>query len=111
MHLVSRTGDALTECNEFAAARRELTVDLDQRTCEACRDALIHKGICPVCGDKGLVWGVHSRKKSDVADGRLTAHDVETAFYLGCEHCSETLISEVGPEQVAQALTAMAWRP
>jgi hypothetical protein len=38
-------------------------------------------------------------------------NDVETIFYLGCDHCSETLISEVSPDEVAAALTAMAWRP
>lgn len=117
-HLLT-SGYDLTACHLQAAIPGSLVSTLEKMNCRACRKALIRQGICPQCSDEGdgimrvrkLTWSPAPRNKSGVANGRLTMNDVETIFYLGCDHCSETLISEVSPDEVAAALTAMAWRP
>lgn len=111
IHLVNpRYRDALTACGEMAARRAELTTDRKKRTCDACRTALIRRGICPECGGDELAWGAHQHKTTNVADGRLALRDVTTTFYLGCEQCSETLISGVPADTIAAALTETGWR-
>lgn len=109
-HLLGR-GDWLTECYLTAARPDELTAELDECTCRACKTSLIHQGMCPACGEKTLTWSPHPKKLTSVADGRLTARDIETIFYLACDYCSETVIPEVSPAEVAEALTAMKWTP
>lgn len=111
MHLLNQRGDALTECQLPAARRDQLTVELDDMTCTACRDALIRRGVCPECGEEKLAWSAGPVKVNTVADGRLTMRDVETQFYLGCEECSATLIHSVSADQVAQFLNDERWRP
>jgi hypothetical protein len=103
--------DVLTECCLSAAVPGSLTTELEDMTCRDCRASLIARGICPECGERKLTWSAGPVKLSQVPDGRLVMRDVETQFYLGCDHCSETLISQVDPEQVAQALTKIGWRP
>lgn len=109
-HLVTG-GYALTWCGLTSALPRELTGALELRTCKDCRSAMIARGVCPACGEKELSWGVVPHNKSGVVDGRLTLNDVETIFYLGCDHCSETLLAHVSPDVVAAALTLAGWRP
>lgn len=111
IHLLNPTGDALTSCGSMAARRAELTMKLAERTCDDCRTALIRKGICPVCGKKKLSWGTSPINNSSAANGRLRVGDVETAFYLGCDNCSETVLAHVRPETIARVLTEMNWRP
>lgn len=111
IHLLNPRGDALTACSLHAARRDRLTTDLEKYTCGDCRTGLIARGVCPCCGEEALTWGVHPHNNSGVADGRLTMRDVETIFYLGCDHCSETLLAHVPAEVVAKALTEMKWRP
>lgn len=112
IHLINPFGgDPLTACGEMSVIPREATTDLDRRTCGPCRDALIASGHCPACGEKTLAWGTHPHKLNSVADGRLTARDIETIFYLACEYCSETVIPTVEPDRVAAALTKMGWVP
>lgn len=110
LHLVT-DGYALTECGLTSALPGSLVVRLEDVTCKNCRTGLIRKGVCPECGEKQLTWGIHPRNKSGVADGRLRVSDVETTFYLACNHCSETLLAHVDPETVAAALTARGWTP
>jgi hypothetical protein len=66
---------------------------------------------CPKCGSLLLAWAAGPVKLNTVPDGRLAMHEVETQFYLSCEECSETLISGVCPDRVAEALSALNWRP
>lgn len=109
-HLVT-DGYALTECALVAAVPGSLVTRLEDMTCKDCRTRLIRKGVCPECGEKRLAWGIHPRNKTGVPDGRLRVSDVETTFYLACNHCSETLLAHVDPETVAAALTARGWTP
>lgn len=88
-----------------------LTRELEEVTCKACRAWMVKEGRCPECGERRLVWAAGPVNRSGVVDGRLTMHDVVSEFYLGCEECSETLISSVHPDEVARALTDRGWRP
>lgn len=103
--------DVLTECGETSALPGTLMTRIEDVNCRACKTSLIHRGICPACGEKALAWNPHPKKLTGVVDGRLRASDVETIFYLSCDYCSETLIPEVSPREVAEALTAMKWTP
>ncbi len=103
--------DVLTECLLTSALPGSLVTDPEDTTCRDCRASLVGRGICPVCGETALVWSAGPVKVNPIAEGRLTMRDVETQFYLGCESCSETLISGVSPDQVAVALNERKWRP
>lgn len=46
---------------------------------------------CKECRSSGLSWNSFPRVTRGVADGRLSANEVETEFVLGCDDCSETL--------------------
>lgn len=110
-HLLNPRGYALTACNLTAALRGELTEELYEVTCPSCKAALINRGVCPECGEEKLAWAHGPVKLNPIADGRLTMNDVETSFYLGCEYCSETLVSGIGPDMVVAALNEHRWRP
>jgi hypothetical protein len=62
---------------------------------------------CTECGSKDLKWHCTQDTNSGVVDGRLRMHDVHTLFYLGCEHCSETLHTISG-DDVATVMTDTA---
>jgi hypothetical protein len=110
IHFIGRY--TLTECGLDAAIPGTLTVSFAGVTCPDCKRALIAKGTCPECGAaKALSWAAGPVKLNTIADGQLTARDVETQFHLGCDECSETLISGVHPDTVADALNRMGWRP
>lgn len=46
---------------------------------------------CKVCGSNKLTWQTSIVNRSTVVQGRLNTGDVECIFFLGCDHCSETL--------------------
>lgn len=47
---------------------------------------------CPLCESPELTWHFSLEPQSGAPqDGRLRLHDVRGMFYLGCDHCSETL--------------------
>lgn len=46
---------------------------------------------CPNCDSPHLEWFPACVNKSSVVQGRLTTHDVQCVFFLGCEACSETI--------------------
>jgi len=48
---------------------------------------------CSNCDSIDLVWYTHAINTSGVVDGRLNANDMSVQFYLGCEECSETLMT------------------
>lgn len=112
-HLLLASGYELTECRLTEVPPGDgLTKFVQDMDCPACRRAMIREGRCPECETKGrLAWGTFQRKTTNVVDGRLTARDVVTAFYLGCEFCSETLVTEVDAETVAAFLTSERWLP
>ena len=103
--------DVLTECSLTSALPGSLVVDLEAVTCRDCRASLVARGVCRECGSTTLVWSAGPVKLNSVADGRLTVRDVETQLYLGCEECSETLITGVTVDQVLPVLNEARWRP
>jgi hypothetical protein len=97
-HLIA-SGYVLTECGETSAVPGSLMTNMDNVDCQACKRALMERGVCPACEEKGaLSW---------MADGRLCVN----VLYLACGNCSETLIPEVDLDTVAAALTTLNWRP
>lgn len=88
-----------------------VTEELDEVTCKPCRAWMVKEGQCPECGEYALRWSAGPVKLNTVADGRLTMRDVETQFYLGCESCSETLITGVSADQVLPLMNSRRWRP
>lgn len=58
---------------------------------------------CPECESTNLIWDHTPNKLTDVVNGRLTTHDVETLFYLGCGTCGETL-AHLSPDNLAAIL-------
>ena len=62
---------------------------------------------CPECGSAETEWHCAQTTNSGVVDGRLRMHDVSTVFYLGCNHCSET-IRTVSGDDVAQWMNTAA---
>jgi hypothetical protein len=46
---------------------------------------------CKACGCTKLTWQTSIVNRSNVQQGRLNTNDVECFFFLGCDHCSETL--------------------
>lgn len=46
---------------------------------------------CKVCGSTDLTWQTSIVNRSNIQQGRLNTSDVECLFFLGCDHCSETL--------------------
>lgn len=46
---------------------------------------------CRECGSTDLAWQTSIINRSNVEQGRLHTNDVECLFFLGCNHCSETL--------------------
>lgn len=49
--------------------------------------------LCSNCQGNDLRWHVGTHNGSGVVDGRLRSHDLSVQFYLGCEECSETLMT------------------
>lgn len=116
-HLAERASYTGNRCRTpwdnvaFPERSDPLTEELDEVTCKACRAWLIKEGQCPECGEYALRWSAGPVKLNTVADGRLTMRDVETQFYLGCESCSETLITGVSADQVLPLMNSRRWRP
>lgn len=110
-HLIGR-GDVLTDCGLTSALPGTLMTDPEDVNCRDCRQNMMARGMCPVCGESQLRWDPHPKNVSGgVVDGRLTMRDVVTVFYLACDYCSETLIPEVDADTVAQFLTENRFLP
>ena len=60
---------------------------------------------CKECGGSHLTWQTSIINRSDVHQGRLRSNDVECLFFLGCDECSETLMT-VGADKVADLMNA-----
>lgn len=60
---------------------------------------------CHHCGTSTFTWYCQAYNKSNhIVDGRLTMHDIDVRFFLGCDECSETLMVVSG-DAVAHLLT------
>jgi hypothetical protein len=62
---------------------------------------------CKVCGSSHLTWQSTIVNRSDVQQGRLNTRDVECLFMLGCDECSETLMT-LSADKVAGLMNASA---
>lgn len=60
---------------------------------------------CKECGSSQLTWQNSIVNRSGVQQGRLNTHDVECLFFLGCDECSETLMT-IGANKVASLMNA-----
>lgn len=58
---------------------------------------------CKECGSTALTWQTSIVNRSNVQQGRLNTHDVGCVFFLGCDHCSETLAT-VSADNVASLM-------
>lgn len=58
---------------------------------------------CKVCGSDSLTWDTSNISTSGVPQGRLNTRDVQCVFFLGCDNCSETLVT-VNADKVATLL-------
>lgn len=59
---------------------------------------------CPECGESRLSWGAHQVVTSQVQQGRLNTTDVKCVFVLGCDYCSETIMT-VDADKLAVAMS------
>lgn len=48
---------------------------------------------CKECGSEELSWQTSNVTFSGIAQGRLRTGDVTCVFILGCDECSETLVT------------------
>lgn len=61
---------------------------------------------CKECGSTDLTWQTSIVNRSNVQQGRLNTSDVECLFFLGCDHCSETLAT-ISADKVAGLMNAV----
>lgn len=62
---------------------------------------------CKACGSTHLTWHTSIVNRSDVQQGRLNTRDMECLFFLGCDECSETLLT-LNADKVARFMNANA---
>lgn len=62
---------------------------------------------CKECRGTALTWQTSIINRSEVQQGRLNTRDVECVFFLGCDHCSETL-AMVSADKVAGLMNSKA---
>lgn len=62
---------------------------------------------CKECGGTALTWHTSIINRSEVQQGRLNTRDVECIFFLGCDHCSETL-AMISADKVAGRMNSQA---
>jgi len=55
---------------------------------------------CKVCESTELTWRTSVVNRSNIQHGRLNTADVECFFFLGYDHCSETLAT-VSADKIA----------
>lgn len=66
-----------------------------------------HGTECKECGSTHLTWKSSIVNCSDVQQGRLNTRDVECLFVLGCDECSETLMT-ISADKVAGLMNSNA---
>jgi len=60
---------------------------------------------CKACGSDDLFWYSHIHNHSTVQVNRLNTNDVTCLLILGCNNCSETLMT-VKADRIAERMTA-----
>jgi len=59
---------------------------------------------CRECESTSLKWQAVNTNRGGVAEGRLRTHEVTCVFVLGCDDCSETLLT-VSADKIAEQLS------
>lgn len=73
---------------------------------ETVRASLVGKVTrCKECGSDDLFWYSHIHNHSTVQHNRLNTNDVTCLLILGCNNCSETLMT-VKADRIAERMTA-----
>lgn len=58
---------------------------------------------CKECDSTDLSWHTSNVNRSGVQEGRLRTGEIECLFFLGCNHCSETLAT-ISADEVANLM-------
>lgn len=61
---------------------------------------------CKNCGSEDLEWFCNPTNLGGVVDGKLCMREIGVSFFLGCNHCSETLFV-VGGDRIAEYLNSL----
>jgi len=61
--------------------------------------------VCKECRSTDLTWHTTNINRTSIQQGRLNTSDVECVFFLGCDHCSETLAT-VSADTVASLMNS-----
>jgi hypothetical protein len=121
-NLLERTAAENQALQELLNQRDEALHDLEQRrhaeqqACQAAerrveqletvRASLVGKVTrCKECGSDDLFWYSHIHNHSTVQHNRLNTNDVTCLLILGCNNCSETLMT-VKADRIAERMTA-----
>lgn len=105
--LAKAEGEVVRLTAENAALQQRLTV-ADQRVdeLETVRTSIVGKVTqCKACGSDDLFWYGHIKNHSNVQHNRLNTNDVTCLLVLGCNNCSETLMT-VSADKLAERMTA-----
>lgn len=67
---------------------------------------------CKECGGAALTWQTTNQVHlgCSVQNGRLVTSDVECLFFLGCDDCSETLLT-LNADDITRSLNAAQEQP
>lgn len=65
---------------------------------------------CKECHSTELTWYTSNINRTDIQQGRLNTGDVECLFFLGCDHCSETLAT-VSADRIASLMNSQSVQP
>ncbi|WP_198537185.1 MULTISPECIES: hypothetical protein [Pseudomonas] len=65
---------------------------------------------CKECHSTELTWHTSNINRSGLQEGRLRTSEVDCLFFLGCDHCSETLAT-VSADRIAGLMNAQPVQP
>jgi len=54
---------------------------------------------CRECGSASLSWDMRVVGASGIQDGRHRLNEISAVYWIGCDHCSETLL-QVNEDQM-----------
>lgn len=69
--------------------------------------SMLLSAACNKCESLDTEWHCAQHNNSGVVDGRLRINEVGTKFFLGCNHCSET-IRIISGDDLARLMTEAA---
>lgn len=100
--------DQLTSLEQRRHAEQQACQAAERRAeeLETVRASLLGKVTrCKACDSDDLFWYSHIQNHSVVQHNRLNTNDVTCLLILGCNHCSETLMT-VKADTIAERMTA-----